>query len=53
MVVMETTNPMMNNSLYDLVTHNSVLSWIRVTIANRLAVDGSSWSAILSTENSG
>ena len=51
--VMETTNSIFNNSLYGLIRKASVVSWIRVTVANRLAVDGQTWKDVFKTENSG
>ena len=47
--VMETTNSIFNNSLYQLIGNASVLSWIRVTVANRLAVDGETWKGLSGT----
>ncbi|EGG23772.1 phospholipase B [Cavenderia fasciculata] len=52
-VVMETTNGLMNNNLYPLITTSSVLSWIRVVIANRMATDGNTWCQVFSIQNSG
>jgi hypothetical protein len=44
LVVIETTNGIsFNPSLYKLVTPLSVLSWLRIVIANRLATGGPSW----------
>ncbi|EFA78500.1 phospholipase B [Heterostelium album PN500] len=53
LVVVETTNGMMNNNLYYLVTPSSVLSWIRVIIANRMASNGANWCTTFGRENSG
>jgi len=53
LVIIETTNGVMNQSLFKLVTTQSVLSWIRVIVANRMAVDGKSWVQIFSQYNSG
>lgn len=50
---METTNTIFDVALYELITPKSVLSWIRVIVANRMAVDGSSWSQIFAKFNSG
>jgi len=51
--VIETTNGLMNNNLYPLITPNSVLSWIRVIVANRMATDGNSWCQVFEKYNSG
>jgi len=53
MVIIETTNDMYNNSLYDLIQPQSVFSWIRVTIANRLAHSGVEWQELFKQYNSG
>eukprot|EP01132_Coremiostelium_polycephalum_P001555 gene1555-1973_t len=53
LVVTETTNGMMNNDYYHLIVPQSVLSWIRVIVANRMATDGLSWCNIFSLQNSG
>ncbi|KAK5577941.1 hypothetical protein RB653_002889 [Dictyostelium firmibasis] len=52
-VVIETTNGLMNNNLYHLITSQSVLSWMRVIVANRLATSGESWCQAFSLYNSG
>ena len=54
LVVMETTNSIMNQSLYnDYVTVNSVPYWIRVIVANRMASSGDQWVHYFSLYNSG
>jgi len=53
LVVMETTNGIMNNSLYSAVTPNSVLSWIRAIVSNKMASNGKEWVSIFSNYNSG
>jgi hypothetical protein len=40
MIVMETTNGVLNSKLYDLVIPQSLLTWQRVFVANRLATNG-------------
>jgi hypothetical protein len=37
LVVMETTNSNLNDSLYDLLKPETILTWVRVMVANRLA----------------
>ena len=53
LVVMETTNSNFNDSLYDLLKPESLLTWVRVMIANRLASSGEEWIEIFKKENSG
>eukprot|EP01132_Coremiostelium_polycephalum_P004173 gene4173-5223_t len=53
LVVLETTNSLITNDLYHLITPSSVLSFIRIMNANRMASDGLSWCQIFSVENSG
>ena len=51
--VIETTNGIMNDTLYQYVTQSSVLSWIRTIVANRMAKSGQHWIEIFSKYNSG
>jgi len=51
--MLETTNGIFNNSLYDLVTPKSLLAWHRVSLANRMATTGKEWADIFSQYNSG
>ena len=37
---METSNTVINTTLYDRIQPRSMLCWLRVIIANRLATDG-------------
>eukprot|EP01133_Synstelium_polycarpum_P006702 gene6702-7795_t len=53
LVVTETTNGLMNNNLYYIIMPQSILSWIRVIIANRMASNGLQWCNIFSLQNSG
>jgi hypothetical protein len=54
LVVMETSLSVFNTSIYSaLSTNNSLLSWMRVMIANRLASSPAEWSTIFSRYNSG
>ena len=50
---METTNSNLNDSLYDLIQPNSLLTWVRVILSNRLAKSGEDWINIFIRENSG
>lgn len=40
-------------SLYDAVQPDSLMSWIRVMVANRMAANGSDWATIFALHNSG
>lgn len=53
LVVMETTNGIMNDTLYQLVTPKSLLTWQRVPMANSLAVSSKEWTDIFAKHNSG
>ena len=52
LVVMETTNDVWNRELYVSVTPFSLLSWVRVLVANRMATGGKNWVDIFSRYNS-
>jgi hypothetical protein len=43
MVMLQTTNGILNQTLYEQVTSNSLLAWQRVRIANQLSTDGKTW----------
>jgi hypothetical protein len=51
--VTETTNSIFNTKLYDMLNPESLLTWLRVMIANRLASSGSEWVQIFADNNSG
>ena len=53
LVVMETTNSNFNDTLYDLLKPETLLTWVRVMLANRLASSGEKWIEIFKKENSG
>ena len=53
LIVMETTNNILNESLYDLLSPQTLLTWVRTYIANRLASSAESWTEIFEKENSG
>jgi len=53
LVVTETTNGLMDDSLYGAVTPSSVLSFLRVVVANRMSSNGADWVQIFSMYNSG
>ena len=39
--------------LYDLITHESIVTWIRQIVSNRLASSAEEWTKIFQRENSG
>ena len=53
LLVMETTNYIFNLTLYKDVSTNSLLTWVRVMVANRLASSSEDWTNIFEKENSG
>jgi hypothetical protein len=53
LTVMETTNDIMNGSLWDLVKPQSIFTTFRVMVANRMAKNGKEWVEIYARENSG
>jgi hypothetical protein len=53
LVVMETTNGVMNPDLYKFVTPRSLLTWQRLPMVNTLATNGKEWVNIVSKYNSG
>lgn len=53
LIVMETTNGVMNTSLFQYVTTKTVMYWIRVIVANRMAASGKDWATYFSLYNSG
>ena len=53
LVVMETTNSNLNDSLYDFLDPKSLLCWVRVILANRLSGSSEEWIDIFKKENSG
>jgi len=53
LVMIQTTNSIFNNSLYDLVTPESLFAWHRVRIANALSHSGGQWANIINQYNSG
>lgn len=53
LVVLETTNNVYNYSLYNRLTPNSVLSWIRAVTANYLASTPEEWHNVMKQYNSG
>jgi hypothetical protein len=53
MGVMETTNGVLDSTLYQKVTPNTLLTWTRMPIANGIATSGKQWTDIFSILQSG
>ena len=53
LLVMGTSNTVLNNELYKLITHQSLLVWVRQIMANRLASSAEKWTELFKMENSG
>ena len=53
LAVIETTNSIFENSLYDKIVPESLLYWHRVQISNRMTDNGRDWTTIFSKYNSG
>jgi hypothetical protein len=53
LVMLQTTNGIINHTLYDSITPKALLAWQRVRLANSMASDGQSWSQIIASYNSG
>jgi len=53
LAIIETTNNVFNLTLYDQLTPRSVLYWLRVMIANRMATSAPEWVTVFSKYNSG
>jgi len=53
LIVTETTNDVANMSLYSLLNYTSVPTFVRVSVANRVAADGQTWTELFARENSG
>lgn len=51
--VMETTNSILNLTLYNLVQPQCLMSWIRAMVANRMAFSGREWARLIAQYESG
>ncbi len=51
--VMETTNGVFPKAVEDEVRPDTVMSWLRVMVANNLATSGQEWTSLFGTANSG
>ena len=53
LVMVQTTNGILNKTLYDQSTPKALLAWHRVRLANWLASSGEEWANYVSQYNSG
>ena len=53
LMMVQTTNPIINKSIYSKVTHDSLLAWQRVRTANQMAHTGEEWAQPIKWPNSG
>ncbi|RYE85578.1 MAG: hypothetical protein EOO65_00010 [Methanosarcinales archaeon] len=53
LVVMETTNGVMNQAVYKFVVPNTLLVWQRVPLSNTLATTAPDWAGLMSRHDSG
>eukprot|EP00825_Cyclidium_porcatum_P014857 TRINITY_DN1812_c0_g1_i2.p1 TRINITY_DN1812_c0_g1~~TRINITY_DN1812_c0_g1_i2.p1 ORF type:complete len:273 (-),score=18.64 TRINITY_DN1812_c0_g1_i2:127-945(-) len=53
LVIMETTNGFLNDSLYSLINPHTLYSWQRVQLATAFASSGEEWSKYMQMWNSG
>lgn len=53
LVILQTTNGIYDQTLYDLITPHSLPAWIRVRVANALAKSAEDWTCIVAKHNSG
>ncbi|KAJ4459867.1 putative Phospholipase B [Paratrimastix pyriformis] len=53
LVVLETSNLLLNSSLLELIQPQVVLTWVRATVANRMAATGPAWAFVFRQYNSG
>jgi hypothetical protein len=52
-VMLQTTNAIINTTVYGLINPYALLAWQRVRIANTMSNDGQTWMNIISNYNSG
>merc|ERR1712233_164638 len=53
LVVLETTNNVFNNTLYNYVKPEAAPFWVRNAVANRMARTAPEWTRLFSIENGG
>ena len=51
--MLQTTNPIIDRSIYKLATPKALLAWYRVRLANWLADNGRDWGEYIKEYNSG
>lgn len=51
--ITETTNTIFDTKLYDVLTPESLLTWLRSILANRLSSDAKTWTEVFAKYNSG
>ena len=51
--MLQTTNAVLNHTVYDLATPHALLAWHRVRLANWLADNGRDWAQYITEYNSG
>ena len=53
LLVMETTNQVLKESVFNKTTPYALLTWVRAIVANRLASSAEEWTHLFQKENSG
>jgi len=53
LAIVETTNDVFNLSLYNYVLPQSLLTWMRTFVANRMAINAVDWATLFARYNSG
>ncbi len=51
--MLQTTNSVLNKTLYDQATSQALLAWHRVRLANWLARGGKEWAGYITEYNTG
>jgi len=53
MIVMETTNGILDEAVFKRIKPEALLTWQRIPVVNRLATNGSEWTATMDRHSSG
>lgn len=53
LIVIETTNPIFNQELFKLLKPETLMTWFRTVLANRISTRGSDWTTYFAKHNSG
>lgn len=53
LVMVQTTNGIMNKELYKKIVPESLLAWVRVRVANDMTDSGADWCSVIDSYNSG